>query len=227
MKTNNFSWKDWLILMGPVIFFFGCIASSQKSVKTLKTGQVSVGGSFMACTNLDNSDANNINLFDLDFRAGVGSGIDLGLMYTIDISEGHENEYGTIWGDFKAQLTNRENIVGEPILSVGLMKGYIHEAETNVTSIPLWFGVPVSEYVTPSLLYRLEFLSDDFIPHGDNFDNPRHTIALNSEFNLTKPNKNDWITKIGVSLGFFNSLDGGNGDSGLIFNVGISVDSPY
>ena len=86
------------------------------------------------------------------------------------------------------------------------------------------FGIPTDEYLTPFLIYRFEIISDGFIP--DNFEDPRHTFALGIEINLRKPDPNKSTPKLGLSVGTFNSLLGGDdGDRGLILNLGLTMDT--
>jgi len=226
MTRLIFSFKDFIMTAGVVIFFFGCIASSHRTARTLDGGQVSVSGSYLRAENLDESDATPIQLFALDARLGATRGMDFGIMHTWDISSDNGNQFATFWGDFKVQLTNRDNIVGQPIFSLGLMKGYVYPegSDVHITSFPLMLSLPVSETVTPTLMYRHELVSEDFIPSS--FSDPRSTFSLGAEFCLQKPSTDNWTPKLGISVGTFNSLAGGDGDRGLILNLGFSIDAP-
>ena len=128
--------------------------------------------------------------------------------------------------DFKVQLTNKDNLIRQPIFSIGLMKGYVyHEnAELHITTFPLMFGIPMNEYLTPYFTYRFEVIREDFIP--DDFKDPRHTFVLGIETNLRKPAPYQFMPKLGFSVGTYNSLFGGEGDRGLILNLGLSIDTP-
>ena len=63
---------------------FGCFASSYKTAKTLEPKQVALGAGYMRLENLENSDADGIDLLDLNFRYGIGKGFDMGLAHTFD-----------------------------------------------------------------------------------------------------------------------------------------------
>lgn len=71
--------KDILFLCGVVIFFFGCIASSHRTARTMKEGQVSLSGSYLQANDLVSSDAKPIQLIGGDARLGTGRGVDIGL----------------------------------------------------------------------------------------------------------------------------------------------------
>ena len=223
--TQKISWKDFLFLVGAISFLFGCIASMHRSAKTLDQGQYSFSGSYLRAENLDESDAEPIQLGSFDARMGVTKGVDLGLMHTWDFSKDNENRYATFWGDVKFQLTNKENTIYQPIFSTGLMKGYVYDehAKYHITTLPLMFSIPVSEKNIPFFVYRYEIISKDFIP--DDFENPRHTFALGMEMALGSPDSKSVIPKLGFSIGHFNSLLGGEGDSGLILNLGFMFDT--
>lgn len=227
MKTQNrFSWKELSFVCGAILFFFGCIASSHRTARTLDEGQVSFGGSYLRAEDTEDSKATPIQLLAIDGRVGVARGLDFGLMHTWDITEKNENQFATMWGDVKVQLSNRDNIIGKPIFSLGLMKGYVYDQniKDHITSVPFMLSVPVSDYLTPTLMYRHEIISRDFVPSS--LDNPRSTWSLGMEIDLMKPSSQSWTPKLGLSVGTFNSLTGGPGDRGLILNVGLSVDSP-
>lgn len=220
------TWKDCFFLLGVAFFFFGCIASAHRSGKTLDQGQASFSGSYLRAENMDNPDAEPIQLIALDARVGLNRAVDVGAMHTWDISKGNENQFATFWGDFKVQVNNRDNLPGKPIFSTGLIKGYVyHEgAELHITGLPLIVSLPLNQNFTPYLMYRHEFISSDFIP--DDFGDPRSTFVLGTEINLRKPTPKQWTPKVGLSIGTFNSLTGCEGDGGFIFNLGFAVDSP-
>lgn len=223
IKQKSLHWKDYFFLFMAALFFFGCIASTHRSPKTLEPGQFSFSGSYLQADNIDNSDAESIRLIALDGRAGLARGVDIGIMHTWDISKDNENAYATIWGDCKVQLSNKDNLIGQPIFSIGLMKGYVNEAELHISTFPLMLGIPMDEYLTPYFIYRFEVISEDFI--SNNFEDPRHTFALGLEINLRKPDPHKFTPKLGLSVGTYNSLLGGEGDQGLILNLGLTIDT--
>jgi hypothetical protein len=219
-------WKDCVFLLGAAFFFFGCIASAHRSGRTLDSGQFSVSGSYLRAENMEESDAEQVQLVALDGRFGLIRGLDMGVMHTWDISKDNDNMFATFWGDFKVQLTNRDNLIGRPIFSTGLMKGYVYDenAELHITTLPVWLSIPVNEYLTPYFMYRFEKVSDDFMP--EDLEDERSTFVLGTEINLVRPTPHRWMPKLGLSIGTFNSLMGGEGDRGLTLNLGLCVDSP-
>ena len=206
-----------------ILFVFGCIASSYQTAETLEPKQVSVGVGLMRAENMDNEEADAIDLLDLGLRYGAARGFDFGLAYTRDISAESEGALSTVWGDLKFQLTNTDNEPQKLQLGLGLIKGYVSDYETHVTSIPLRLSIPIDDHFMPTLQYRLTFLSDGFLP--TDFENPRHEVALGLEYSFNN-HSDSWNTKIGAAVGLFNSLTGGDGDQGLIMNLGITVESP-
>ena len=84
-------------------------------------------------------------------------------------------------------------------------------------------SVPIDDHFTQTIQYRLTFLSNDFIP--SDFENPRHEVALGLEYSFNN-HSDSWNIKIGAAVGLFNSLEGGDGDQGLIMNLGITLESP-
>lgn len=218
--------RDFLFICGAASFLFGCIASTHRGPQTLAPKQTSLGASYLRAENLEESDSEPVQLVALDARTGLEKGVDAGIAHTWDISRGNENAFATIWGDIKFQVSNKENIVGRPIFSFAIQKGYIYDEEydTHITSIPLILGLPVNQNVTPFVLYKHELFSEGFFP--EILENPRRTFALGVEMNLWNPEPGKWTPKMGICLGRFNALGGGDGDPGLIINIGFSIDSP-
>lgn len=226
MKLNN---QIRLItifsVIASVLFVLGCISSSYQSAETLEPKQVGIGGGYLRAENMDNSDADPLELLDLNLRYGIARGFDMGLAHTFDISsqEG-DNTLSTVWMDMKGQLSNRDNIPGHVSFSLGLIKGYTYDYETHITSLPVRLSVPLDEHITPTLQYRITFLSDDFVPSS--VDNPRHEVTLGMEYSFNNHSTDSWNPKIGFAVGTFNSLAGGEGDRGLILNLGFTIESP-
>jgi hypothetical protein len=215
---------EYFIILTSVLFIFGCFASSYKTAKTQEPGQFAISAGYMRLENLEDSDAEGIDLLDLSMRYGIARGFDLGLAHTFDITSGDGTSLSTFWGDFKVQLSNRDNEIGKPSFSLGLIKGYVYDPEVHISSLPLILSLPVSEQFTPTLQYRLTLVSNDFIP--TNFEDPRHEVTLGLEYSLFKPSPDSWTPKLGFAIGTFNSLTGGEGDQGLLFNFGFSLESP-
>lgn len=227
-RSKKLSWFDMIVVVGIGGFFFGCVASSVRTARTLHAGQASIGGSYLWAEDAESSGQTPVQFVSVDGRMGITEGLDGGIMHTWDLTKDNAGLFDAIWGDLKWQLTNRDNLIGRPILSLGLMKGYVYDksAELHISTLPIMLSLPVNDYVTPTLIYRHELISHDFIPQSLN--NPRSTWTLGAEINLTKSDETKWIPKLGLAIGTFNSLMGGNsGDRGLIFNVGFTMDSPW
>lgn len=220
-----------LVLVGmTAFFFFGCLATGYRGPRTLGPGQFSVGAGYTHATLNDVDDADAARLLHVDGRVGLGGGADLGLAHTSDLTEDSDGAFSTFWGDARFQLSNRENRVGVPIFTLGIAKGFLYkeDLDIHVTSLPLQLGVPVHERVTPWLLYRPDFLSDDFFPDGDSFENPRHTIMIGSEFALAG-SESSVVPRLGIGVGWVSSLTGfdeGDEESLTMFQVGITIETP-
>ena len=220
------TWRDFMFLLVAAFFFLGCIASSYRSGKALDQGQISVGGSYTGAKNVEEDEADMIQLIALDGRVGIVDGLDLGIMHTWDITGDNEGLFSTLWGDLKWQVTNRDCTIGRPILALGIMKGYVYheDADTHVTSFPMSVSVPATGGITPFFLYRFEQMSDNFMP--DSFVDPRHSFFLGSEFDLGPRTEGRWTPKLGLSVGTLNSLAGGEGERHLVVSAGVSADMP-
>ena len=183
-----------------------------------------MGIAYDGLIDLDESDSDMVHLLALDGRIGVLDGLDVGLAHTWDITGDHEGLYSTWWGDAKVQLNNRDEVLGTPIVSLGVMKGYVyHEnADVHITSFPMIISVPMSETVTPYFIYRFENISADFIP--SEWEEPRHGFFLGSEIELGSAGT--FTPVLGVDVGFMNSLYGGEGDMMFVLNAGVSFNSP-
>lgn len=223
MKTRK-GFLEYFLIVSSALFIFGCFASSYKTAKTQEPGQFAISAGYMRLENMEDSDAEGIDLLDLNIRYGITKGFDFGLAHTFDISSGDGTSLSTFWGDFKVQLSNRDNEIGKPSFSLGLIKGYVYDPEVHITSLPLILSLPVSEQFTPTLQYRFTLISNDFIP--TTFEDPRHEVALGLEYSLFKPSVDSWTPKLGFAIGTFNSLTGGEGDQGLLFNFGVTLESP-
>jgi hypothetical protein len=227
------SWRargaDLLVLAGTIILFGGCIASSFHSARTLEPGQVSLSGGYMHAINIERGDQEPLRFGTLEARVSPLRRMDFGVQHTFDFITGSEGQYNTVWGDFRYQITNASNEPYTPILTAGLMKGYVYheDAQLHLTSIPIVLSLPINETVTPTVMYRHEFISDGFLPEEDEWSHPRRFFSVGAEIALAKPDSRQWIPKIGVSIGTFNSIGGDGGDSGLTLNVGFTFDSPH
>ncbi|MCK4680589.1 hypothetical protein KAT82_05655 [bacterium] len=218
------SWRDFFFLLVAVVFLFGCVASSHRSGKTLDPAQFSIGMAYDGLIDLEESDTDMAHLLALDGRIGVLDGLDVGVAHTWDITGDNDGLYSTWWGDAKVQLNNRDEVIGTPIVSLGVIKGYAYheEADAHITSFPMMVSVPMSETVTPYFIYRFENISADFIP--SEWEEPRHGFFLGSEIELGSAGT--FTPVLGVDVGFMNSLYGGEGDMMFVLNAGVSFNSP-
>ena len=218
------SWRDYFFLLAAVVFLFGCVASSHRSGKTLDQGQVSIGMAYDGLIDLEESDVDMIHLLELDGRVGVVNGVDIGVAHTWDITPDNEQLFSTWWGDVKVQLNNRDEILGQPIFSLGLIKGFVYyeDFDQHITSFPVMVSLPMSETMTPYFIYRFENISADFMP--DEWDDPRHGFFLGSEMELGSAGM--FTPVLGVDVGLMTSLYGGEGDMMLVLNAGVSFNSP-
>jgi hypothetical protein len=224
MKIKRLKFIEYFIIIISVLFIFGCFATSYETARTEEPGQFAISGGYMRLENLENSSAEGFDLLNLNMRYGIAKGFDFSLAHTFDISSGDGSNLSTFWGDFKIQLSNRDNIIRQPTFSIGLIKGYVYDSELHITSLPLILSVPVSAQFTPTILYRFTLVSGEIIP--TNFDEPRHEFALGLEYSFTEPSSEKWTPKIGFAIGTFNSLTGGDGDQGILYNIGITLESP-
>ena len=222
-KVTNL--MEYFLILASVLFVFGCFATSYRTAKTQEPKQFGIGAGYMRLENLENSEADGIDLLNVDLRYGIARGIDAGLAHTFDITSNNGSSLSTVWGDFKVQLSNRDNEIGKPIFSLGLIKGYVYDPEVHMTSLPLMLSLPVNEQLIPTLQYRFTLTSNDFVP--TEFENPRHEFSLGLEYSFTKPSSDKWTPKVGFAVGTFNSLTGGEGDQGLLLNLGFTLESPF
>lgn len=180
----------------------------------------------MKVNSTEDPDDDPLQLVTTDFRVGLAKGVDFGLLHTYDATEGNDNSYNTLWGDMKLQITNRNNELWYPALSLGLLKGYAYHdrVKDHFTGIPLIFSMRLSNTATATAFYRQEYVSDEFIP--DEFKNPRKTYGFNMEVALVDETRGMWTPKLNIGVGTFNSLTGGCGDSGVIISAGLTLYSP-
>jgi len=224
-RRTVISWMDFLFLLVAVVFMFGCVMSAHRSGKVMKPGQVSGGFAYDGLVFQGDGDSDMAHLIAVDGRVGVVSGLDVGLGHTWDITSGNEGAYKTVWGDAKYQFNNHDNELGRPIVSLGVVKGYCYheDVELHLTSFPVTVSFPISEKMTPYFIYRFERFDEDFFP--SEWDDPRHGFFIGNEIVL---GDGDGMTPVfGMSIGFMNSLVGGEGDdSVIVLNGGWSFNSP-
>jgi len=215
--------RDFFFMLLAVAFLFGCVASSHRSGKTLAPGQFSVGFAYDGLNNIEEEGLDMVHLMAMDGRVGLLKGLDIGAEHTWDMTGGNEGLFSTWWGDAKVQLNNRDNVVGKPILSLGVIKGYVYheDADTHITSFPIIVSIPTSERMTPYFIYRFENMTADFFP--DEWDDTRHGFFLGTE--IVKGGEGALTPVFGLDVGLLTSLYGGDGDMMLVLNAGVSFTS--
>lgn len=213
-------------MLAAAYVFLGCMPLPYRAGTTLEQGHLSQGLSYMRSDNLEHSDAEPLQFIALDGRFGVANGVDVGLTHTIDFTEDGHGRLGTVSADVRTQLTNRENALGRPAISLGLMKGYMYDDDTDlhVTSLPVTVSFPLTERLTPYFIYRYEFVSDHFLL--ESFGDTRSTFVLGSEVELIEPASGRPTPTLGLAVGTYSSVYGGDGDQGLILTVGVSIEPP-
>jgi hypothetical protein len=224
-ERSVLTWRDYFFLLTAVVFLFGCVASSHRSGKTLDQGQVSMGLAYDGLNNISESEADMIHLLALDGRVGVVRGFDLGVGHTWDITGDNEGIFNTWWGDAKVQLNNRDNEVGRPIFSLGVLKGFVYheDADLHITSFPVTVSIPISETATPYFIYRFENIHEDFMP--TEWDATRHAFIMGNE--VVVEGEGDFTPVFGVDIGLMTDLFGEeDGDMILVINAGMSFNSP-
>jgi len=220
---------DLLFLLGAGLFFFSCIATTLQTARTKAPGQVELSAGYLNARSTNGSeDDGSTQLIGMNARVGVVENLDLGFEHTLDVTKDNDALFNTIWGDVKYQFSNHSNENKKLTFSSGLLKGYVYkeDAQVHITTLPLYFSLPVNNRVTPTFMYRYGLISDGFFPNSDSFDNPRHTFMLGVEYALKEPDAATWIPKFAASIGTMQSFDGE--DSGLfLFNFGFKIDSPF
>lgn len=218
MRRTRTAIGDGCLLVLGTAFWLGCIAATTRSPKVLDSGQVSSGISYMDGS-VEDEDA-PLRLAAIDARVGLPGGTDMGLMHTWDLTQDNDGVFGTAWWDFRAQLGGRNGRTGTPYLTTGLGKGFVYDpdAELHITTLPVALGMEVTPSFRPFILYRLEFVSEDFL--GD-FSDPRHSLFLGMEMDLVRGTA--VVPKLGLSLGVMNSLAGGGGEDVVLVNAGLTV----
>lgn len=218
-KSINF-W-DFLFLFGTGFFFFSCIATTMHVAKTLEPGQAEVSAGYLQARSIDDFSDTPIQLAGANGRIGIVNNFDAGVEYTHDISKENDGLYSTIWGDAKLQMTNKSNELRKVTLSSGLLKGYVYKTDAKIhnTSLPVYLSMPVSDRLTPSVMYRFELFGENFFPDSDSFDDPRHLFSLGLEYYLKEPDPSKWNTKFAISVGTIE-------DDAFFLNFGFKFLSP-
>jgi hypothetical protein len=153
---------------------------------------------------------------------------DLGVLHSWDLTKGNEGIYSALWGDLKVQITNPDNILGKPVLSSGILKGYIYDSDVklHVTSIPVYLSFGHTESITSTAFLRYELIRNDYVPDRI-FEDPRIHAGGHLEYKINNGGHTRWQPKLSVGIGYFNSLTGASdGPSGLTINAGFTIDSP-
>jgi len=228
-NVNRLTRMDLLFILGAGMFFFSCIATTLQTARTKAPGQVELSAGYLNARSTSSSeDEGSTQLIGMNARVGVVDNLDFGLEHTLDVTKDNDAYFNTIWGDVKYQFSNHSNENNKLTFSSGLLKGYVYkkDAEVHITTLPLYFSLPLNNRVTPTFMYRYELVGENFFPDSDSFDNSRHTFMLGIEYALKEPDAAKWLPKFAASIGTMQSFDGE--DSGLfLFNFGFKIDSPF
>jgi len=230
MKNSyQFNRMDFIFILSTGIFFFSCIATTLQTAHTKAPGQAELSAGYLQARSIEEFSETPVQLLGLDARIGVARNFDMGIEHTFDLSKDNEGMFKTFWGDAKYQFTNHNNDFNKLTFSSGLIKGYAYDedAQIHITTLPLYFSLPVNNRLIPTFSYRYDLLSEDFFPNSESFEDPRHTFILGIEYALKEPDPTKWIPKFAFSLGTLQSFNG-DSDSGMfLFNFGFKFDSPY
>jgi hypothetical protein len=188
----------------------------------MTAGQVSAGAGYVKpFQGQKGEEPREDEYLSVDARVGTGAGFDVGASYFSEITHG---EWRSYLFDGRYQITNHENTVGTPMITVGLGKGHIIDEETHITRPSFAFGMPVSSISIVSLTYQADMFSEEFLPGSSEDDlSARHNVTLGAEFDLGERGKGKIVPKIGVGAGY---LFGNDWKSAYLFNIGISIDTP-
>lgn len=220
---------DVAFIVGAGLFFFSCIATTLQTARTKAPGQVELSAGYLQSRGTDDTEEDvPIQLIGMNARVGVWENLDVGLEHTLDLTKDNDAYFNTIWGDVKYQVSNHANEDKKLTFSSGLLKGYVYNGDVSVhiTTLPLYFSVPVNNRVTPTFMYRYGLISDGFFPDSDSFDDPRHTFMLGIEYALRNPDAAKWLPKFAASIGTMQSFQDDNSGA-FLFNFGFKLDSPF
>lgn len=228
IKKKQLNKLDLLLIAIIAILFLSCVATTYHTAETLQPRQGSISQGYLGIRGTEDFTETPVRLLGTSARIGATDRFEFGLEHVLDISKDNDNSFGSIWGDVKVQLTNKEKQIKIPILSTGLLKGYTYneEAKIHITSLPIIFTIKPTKRFSPTFQYRLEYLSDSFIP--SELQDPRHTFAIGFEYSIREPSPEKWDPKISLSVGMMNSLIGDPEDqSVLMLNLGFKFNTPY
>lgn len=215
--------RDAAFIVMSLGFMLGCISSSYHSARTTEPGSVSLGAGVVATKSAGES-GGVATFIGVDGRAGIAEGLDAGVGLALGPA------VLTFWGDVKIQLTNHDLEVGKPILSTGIIKGYatspynyFGDVVQHITSIPVMLGLPLSKSTIAGLTYKLDVMSDDFVPEKARMTDAGHKLTLGVEMMAREKEERSWVPRIGFGIGYnFGEL----WRDTLVFDVGISIESP-
>jgi len=144
---------DLLIICVTSVFFLSCIATTLRTAETLEPGEVSLTPGYMQVRSIEEFEEEPVQLLGTAARFGVIKQFDIGVEHVLDISKENDNQFGSVWADINVQLTNNDKSLMKPILSTGLMKGYVYhsDAKIHITTLPVLLSLKVNEKFTPTL----------------------------------------------------------------------------
>ena len=229
-NLKRFMLVDLIFVLSASVFFLSCVFTTLQTARTKAPGQAEVSAGYMQVRSIEEFSEDPIQLIGINGRIGVANNFDMGLAHSFDVSKDNEGAFKTLWGDAKYQFSNKENENTKLTFSSGFIKGYAYHSnvETHITSLPLYFSLPINNRLTPTFIYRYELYSEDFFPNSDSFEDPLHTFALGLEYYLKEPDPTKWVPKFAIAIGTLQSFDGESDDSGsFLLNFGLKIDSPF
>ncbi|HYQ58008.1 MAG TPA: hypothetical protein VEP89_11760 [Draconibacterium sp.] len=230
MKRQTFNLFDLILLISVGTFLLSCVFTSLQTARTKEPGQAEISAGYMQLRSIDEFSEDPVQLIGINARVGVADNFDAGIAHSFDITKDTENMGNTLWGDVKYQFSNKANENQKLTFSSGLIKGYIYDSDVqgHITSLPMYFSVPVNNRFTPTLLYRYRLVSEGFFPDSDSFDESSHLFAVGLEYYLKEPDPTKWVPKLALSIGTLQRFDGNSEDSGsFLVNFGLKIESPF
>lgn len=229
-RLQHFNLFDLIMLISVCAFLLSCVFTSLQTARTMEPGQGEISAGYMQLRSIEEFSEDPVQLIGINARVGIADNFDAGIAHSFDITKDTENLGNTLWADVKYQFSNKANENKKLTFSSGLIKGYVYDSDvqSHITSLPLYFSVPVNSRFTPTLLYRYRLGSENFFPNSDSFDNANHLFALGIEYYLKEPDPTKWVPKFAFSLGTLQDFGSDSDDSGsFIFNFGLKIESPF
>jgi len=214
-----------IILLAITVYVsLGCITTARRSPVAIKPEDLSIGASYSRGYHVDDQTGYHMSLLTIDFRRGMGRGMDWGLIWTYDWTDNNGSRFSTIWADYRWQLTNREATPYKPMVSLGYALGMNYKQSNRdwTVSFPAVVGMKF-EKITAMLNARLDYISNTISPIPQAGTAPRTIWGIGWEIPLA-PDKNGYGRRFDIEIERVNSLWGGPGMDGVLFNFTANWD---